>query len=166
VTAAEEGCTGCPYCCRVKNPSFTKQCSLNAVLILDNTISLAPYCFSSIIPAVASFTNGLNSIVGAGGNVNLGVLLFQQSATVVFDMAPATPIYLDTIGKWIGNSNGYGSSVSAAFPVGTQLPAYCTNLGATNWAVGLLMATQFPWAKVGVPDIHIMFTDGTPLAVE
>jgi hypothetical protein len=51
-------------------------------------------------------------------------------------------------------------SVTAVFPASTSVPGYCTNMGYTNWASALLMAAQWPWKGVPVPDIYVWFTDG------
>jgi hypothetical protein len=152
-------CKGCPYCCRVQNPSFSKQCALNTVLILDNTASLDPYC-SSVKPAVASFVNGLNNIVNAGGSVKLGVLLFKENPFVVWDMTTVTASFLTSVQNWVGTATTNGGTVTGVFPSGTQVGGYCTNTGYTNWAAALYLAAQWPWAGVPVPDIYIWFTDG------
>ncbi len=179
VAGSRLGCTGCPTCCRVKNPTFNKQCGLSTVLILDNTISLDPYC-SSVKPAVASFVNGLNNIVNAGGSAKLGVIKFQQTPTVVWDMTECNAAFLTQVQSWVGTAttNGKsdllplqcaltpspfaGNSVTAVFPAGQTVYGYCTHTGYTNWAGALLMALQWPWAGVPVPDIYIWFTDGYP----
>jgi hypothetical protein len=154
-------CGGCPYCCRVANPAFSKQCSLNTVLILDNTKSLDPYC-SSVKPAVSSFVGGLNNIVNAGGSVHLGVLLFMDNPYVVWDMTPVTASFLSAVQVWIGTASTTGSTVTGVYPAGTQVKGYCTNTGTTNWAAALYLAAQWSWAGVPVPDIYIWFTDGFP----
>lgn len=153
-------CSGCPYCCRVQNPTFSKQCALNTVLILDNTKSLDPYC-SSVKPAVASFVNGLNNIVNAGGSVHLGVLLFKENPFIVWDMTPVTPTFLTSVQNWIGTSTTNGGTVTGVFPTGTQVQGYCLGTGFTNWAAALYLAAQWPWNGF-VVDIHIWFTDGFP----
>jgi len=153
-------CAGCATCCRVANPPFSKQCALNTVLILDNTASLNPYC-SSVKPAVASFVNGLNNIVNAGGSVKLGVLLFKENPYIVWDMTQVTAPFLTSVQNWVGTASTNGNTVTGVFPSGTQVGGYCTNTGYTNWAAALYLAAQWPWNGVPV-DIFIWFTDGFP----
>jgi hypothetical protein len=75
-------CPACPTCTQVPNPVFSKQCSANIVLILDESGSIGPF----VIPV----RNGVNQFLLSfaqtqlvGGTANIGVVEFSQSANLV-----------------------------------------------------------------------------------
>lgn len=155
------GCTGCPQCCRTANPAFNKQCKMNAVLILDNSLSLAPYCETQVVPAVSQFVQSLVNIVNVGGTMNLGVEAFSNTAEVIFQMAPVTAAYIQQVQTWV---TGGRDGAKVATPEGRNVCPYCTNMAGTNWGAALIKAGSFAWS---VPqgeqvDIFLWFTDGYP----
>jgi len=148
LTNASSLCVGCPSCERTKNPCFNDQCTLRAVLILDNSASMIPYV-DQVRPAIMAFVNGLQNIVNVGGSASLGLLYFDDLAYLAFPsqnplMTPITPSYVSQVQTFVYNT-------------------YLVRMGNTNWAAGLNLATSTNWGTQ--VDIFVMYTDGNPGSV-
>lgn len=91
-SAVGSTCTTCPTCCRSTNPCFSKQCSMNLVLVLDNSASIRPFR-DDVRIGVQGFINGMLQIVAVGGTANMGVVKFSTAANVEFPMTTIDPTY-------------------------------------------------------------------------
>lgn len=129
-------CSGCATCARIKNPPFSKQCSITLALILDNTGSLDPYC-SGVQTAVSGFVKGLANIQNAGGTVNLSIMKFANSQKLVYAQQPLTAAYAADAVAWTAGGTAGAASTQPG------LAGYCNPTdGGTNWAGALLFAAQ------------------------
>ena len=143
------GCVGCASCKRSANPCFSKQCSLNAVLLLDESGSIGfaadgKNYVPQVREGVISFLTGMQNIVNVGGNVKLGVITFSSAAQKKFDLNPMTSSYFTQLSTYVNTD-------------------YLEQFGSTNWADALNLARTTNW---GEPvDIFVVFTDGNPQAV-
>jgi hypothetical protein len=140
---ASPQCTGCPTCKRTSNPCFNRACQLNAVLLLDQSGSIAPFR-DQVRAGVLSFVTGIQNIVNVGGTVSLGVITFDTYARSVFPLTPITSDFANTVTDYINTE-------------------YLETFGQTNWADAFNLARNTSW---GAPiDIFVMFTDGNPQSV-
>lgn len=154
-------CRGCASCVQEINPVFAKQCSVNLVMVLDESGSIG-CCTSTVKNAVVSFISSFSSLNNIGGSANLGLIEFSDNARLVLPpgsacsgvMCKLDNTYVQQVTNYVqSNANG----VSGYSPG-----------GCTNWAAALSMAHNTAWrtgssaGPLTRPDMVLFFTDGNP----